>query len=149
MQFEGVALVGVIGGITMRGDRPGGYLGKLLVTLVCAAGTLQATELAAQDRIRQDQRNTQGNQATVPDTDNGSGNISFFATTESGFDSNLDNRFVSHGSPFDLIQLGGSGAYKATDSSAYSFYLSGRDYWYRDLDLSQRYDVDAAVGARY
>jgi hypothetical protein len=133
----------------MRGDRPGGYLGKLLVTLVCTAGTLHAGELAAQDRIRQDQRNTQGNQATVPDTDNGSGKISFFATTESGFDSNLDNRFVSHGSPFDLVQLGASGAYKATDSSAYSFYLGGRDYWYRDLDLSQRYDVDAAVGARY
>jgi Putative beta-barrel porin 2 len=130
----------------MRGHCPGGYLGKLLVAFVCAVGTLPADELAAQERGRQDQRS---NQDAPPDTGNGSGNVNFFATTESGFDSNLDNRFVSRGSQFELLQLGASGAYKPNDSSAYSFYLSGRDYWYKDLDPSQRYDVDAAVGARY
>lgn len=130
----------------MRGDGPGSNLGKLLIVLVCAVATLRAGDLAAQERERQDQRS---DQAPAPDTGNGSGNVSYFAATESGFDSNLDNRVASHGSPFDMIQLGANGAYKPNDSSAYSFYLSGRDYWYSDLAVSQRYDVDAAVGARY
>ena len=131
----------------MRGDCPGGNLGKLLVALLCAIGTLRAGDLAAQERERQDQRSN--NQVAAPDSGNGSGNVSYFAATESGFDSNLDNRVASHGSPFEMIQLGASGAYKPNDSSAYSFYLSGRDFWYNDLAVSQRYDVDAAVGARY
>lgn len=130
----------------MRGDCPGGNLPKVLFALICAAGTLGAGELAAQERERQEQPNRP---FAVPDTGSGAANVTVFATTESGFDTNLDNRFVPHGSPFELIQLGTSGAYKPTASSAYSFYLSGRDFWYSDLAPSQRYDVDAAVGARY
>lgn len=130
----------------MRGDCPGGNLHKLLIALICAVGTLGVGDLAAQERERQEQPSRP---VAVPDTGSGSGNVTFFAATEAGFDSNLDNLFVPHGSPFEMVQLGASGAYKPTDSSAYSYYLSGRDFWYNDLALSQRYDVDAAVGARY
>jgi Putative beta-barrel porin 2 len=130
----------------MRGDCPGGNLHKLVIALVCAVGTLGVGDLAAQERERQEQPNRA---VPAPDASGGSGNVTFFAATEAGFDSNLDNLFVPHGSPFELMQFGASGAYKPTDSSAYSFYASGRDFWYNDLAQPQRYDVDAAVGARY
>src|SRR5262249_25259839 len=129
----------------MRGDCPGGNLHKLLIA-ICAVGTLGVGSLAAQERERQDQPSRP---VAVPDTSNGSGNVTYFAATEAGFDSNLDNLVARRGSPFELMQFGASGAYKPTDSSAYSFYLSGRDFWYNDLAPAQRYDVDAAAGARY
>ena len=130
----------------MRGDCPGGNLHKLLIALVCAIGTLSVGDVAAQERERQEQPNRA---VPAPDAGGGSGNVTFFAATEAGYDSNLDNLFVPRGSPFELMQLGASGAYKPTDSSAYSFYVSGRDFSYNDLAPSQRYDVDAAAGARY
>jgi hypothetical protein len=130
----------------MRGDCPGGNLQKLLIALICAVGTLGVGDLAAQERERQDQPSRP---VAVPDASSGSGNVTFFAATEAGFDSNLDNLVARHGSPFEMTQFGASGGYKPTDSSAYSFYLSGRDFWYNDLAQSQRYDIDAAVGARY
>ena len=123
-----------------------GNLHKTLIALTCAVGVLVGSEkLAALERERQTQPNPP---AAAPET-NEAGGLGFFATTEGGFDSNLDNRFVSHASPFEMVQLGAKGAYKPTDSSAYSFYLSGRDSWYNDLAVSRRYDVDAAIGARY
>src|SRR5215468_5960402 len=85
----------------------------------------------------------------APEVSSTAGGVQFFAATQAGFDSNLDNRFVQRASPFEMLQLGASGSHKPTDSSAYSFYLSGRDFWYNTLDISQRYDIDAAVGARY
>jgi hypothetical protein len=101
--------------------------------------------LAAQERERQPQPSPQ----PAPEVGGAGGGVQFFAATQAGFDSNLDNRFLSRSSPFEMLQLGTSGSYKPTDSSAYSFYLSSRDFWYNNLDVSQRYDIDAAVGARY
>jgi len=141
-------------GVAVRSDR---FIADLhisdlrqqLVALVCAIGMLLSSggKLAAQVRERQAQPPTPSPGA--PDVSGTGGGVQFFAATQAGFDSNLDNRFVQRASPFEMLQLGASGSHKPTDSSAYSFYLSGRDFWYNTLDISQRYDIDAAVGARY
>lgn len=129
----------------MNPDRHHPDVREWLVALVCATGLLcGGGKLMAQERERQAQPS-----APPPASDTGSGGIGFFAATQGGFDSNLDNRVFSRASPFEMLQLGGRGSYKPDDSSAYSFYLSSRDFWYNNLDVSQRYDVDAAVGARY
>ena len=130
----------------MRPDRHLTDLRKLFIALISATGVLSGCgTLAAQERERQAQPSPQ----PAPETSGAGGGVQFFAATQAGFDSNLDNRFLSRSSPFEMLQLGTSGSYKPTDSSAYSFYLSSRDFWYNNLDVSQRYDIDAAVGARY
>ena len=130
----------------MRPDRHLAHLRKLFIALLSATGVLSGCgTLAAQERERQAQPSPQ----PAPETSGAGGGVHFFAATQAGFDSNLDNRFLSRPSPFEMLQLGTSGSYKPTDSSAYSFYLSSRDFWYNNLDVSQRYDIDAAVGARY
>jgi Putative beta-barrel porin 2 len=130
----------------MRRDCHVAGLRKPLIALICALGLLgTGDKLAAQERERQTQP---GAQTTAPDA-GAPGGVGFFAATQAGFDNNLDNRVASRASPFEMLQLGANGSYKPTDSSAYSFYLSGRDFWYNDLPVSQRYDIDAAVGARY
>ena len=127
----------------MRPDCLVPYLWNALMASVCAFGVLgSAGHAAAQERERQ----AQPAAPTAPDPN---GSVQFFAGTQGGFDTNLDNRFQSRASPFEMLQLGASGAYKPTDSSAYSFYVSGRDFWYNNLALSQRYDIDTAVGARF
>ena len=138
----------VFGGATVRPDRYIPDLRRSLVALVCAAAMLLLGSLApvaAQPRERAQPTAPPG----APEITSTAGGVQFFAATQAGFDSNLDNRFVWRPSPFEMLQLGASGGYKPTDSSAYSFYLSGRDFWYNTLDISQRYDVDAAAGARY
>lgn len=72
-----------------------------------------------------------------------------FVGTEGGYDSNLDNRLARTGSAYEMLQAGLTGDYKVSNTEAYSLYLRGRRYWYNDLDQPNRYDVDAAVGARY
>jgi Putative beta-barrel porin 2 len=136
-------------GITTRRDCHFAGLRKPLIALVCAISVLLGVgdKLAAQERERQAPPSAPPAPA-APDAGS-AGSVGFFAATQGGFDSNLDNRVASHGSPFEMFQLGANGSYKPTDSSAYSFYLSGRDFWYNDLAVQQRYDVDAAVGARY
>jgi hypothetical protein len=130
----------------MRPDRHLADLRKLFIALISATGVLSGCgTLAAQERERQAQPSPQ----PAPEVGGAGGGVQFFAATQAGFDSNLDNRFVSRPSSFEMLQLGTSGSYKPTDSSAYSFYLSSRDFWYNNLDVSQRYDIDAAVGARY
>jgi hypothetical protein len=130
----------------MRPDRHLADLRKLFIGLISATGVLSGCgTLAAQERERQAQPSPQ----PAPEVGGTGGGVQFFAATQAGFDSNLDNRFLSRPSPFEMLQLGTSGSYKPTDSSAYSFYLSSRDFWYNNLDVSQRYDIDAAVGARY
>jgi hypothetical protein len=130
----------------MRPDRHLADLRKLFIGLISATGVLSGCGmLAAQERERQAQPSPQ----PAPEVGGTGGGVQFFAATQAGFDSNLDNRFLSRPSPFEMLQLGTSGSYKPTDSSAYSFYLSSRDFWYNNLDVSQRYDIDAAVGARY
>jgi len=131
----------------MRPDRHLADLRKLFIALISATGVLcgGVGPLAAQLRDRQAQPSPQ----PAPEVGGAGGGVQFFAATQAGFDSNLDNRFLSRPSPFEMLQLGTSGSYKPTDSSAYSFYLSSRDFWYNNLDVSQRYDIDAAVGARY
>jgi hypothetical protein len=130
----------------MRPDRHLTDLRKLFIALISATGVLSGCgTLAAQERERQAQPSPQ----PAPEVGGAGGGVQFFAATQAGFDSNLDNRFLSRPSPFEMLQLGTSGSYKPTDSSAYSFYLSSRDFWYNNLDVSQRYDIDAAVGARY
>ena len=127
-------------------DRHLADLRKLFIALISATGVLSGCgTLAAQERERQAQPSPQ----PAPEVGGAGGGVQFFAATQAGFDSNLDNRFLSRPSPFEMLQLGTSGSYKPTDSSAYSFYLSSRDFWYNNLDVSQRYDIDAAVGARY
>ncbi|HMA72359.1 MAG TPA: outer membrane beta-barrel protein [Xanthobacteraceae bacterium] len=126
-------------------DRGHRDLQKLLVVLICMLGVLgSAGRLAAQVRER-----TQPNALPAAPEPGGGGGFGFFAATEGGYDTNLDNRVLSRASPFEMVQLGAKGSYKPDDLSAYSFYLSSRDFWYNDLPVSQRYDVDAAVGARY
>ena len=130
----------------MRPDRHLTDLRKLFIALIFATGVLSCCgTLAAQERERQAQPSPQ----PAPEVGGAGGGVQFFAATQAGFDSNLDNRFLSRPSSFEMLQLGTSGSYKPTDSSAYSFYLSSRDFWYNNLDVSQRYDIDAAVGARY
>jgi putative beta-barrel porin BBP2 len=130
----------------MRRDHCLADLRKLLIALISATGVVgDCGTLAAQERERQAQPSPQ----PPPEVGGAGGGVQFFAATQAGFDSNLDNRFLSRPSPFEMLQLGTSGSYKPTDSSAYSFYLSSRDFWYNSLDVSQRYDIDAAVGARY
>jgi hypothetical protein len=133
----------------MRRDCHFAGLREPLIALVCAISVLLGVgdKLAAQERERQAPPSAPPAPA-APDAGS-AGSVGFFAATQGGFDSNLDNRVASHGSPFEMFQLGANGSYKPTDSSAYSFYLSGRDFWYNDLAVPQRYDVDAAVGARY
>ena len=137
-------------GWAVRSDRNISGLRQPVVAIVCAVGTLLlggGGEIVAQVRERQAQPPTPT--PGTPDASGTGSGVQFFAATQAGFDSNLDNRFVSRPSPFEMLQLGASGSYKPTDSSAYSFYLSSRDFWYNTLDVSQRYDIDAAVGARY
>ena len=130
----------------MRPHRCVADLRKLSVALISAIGVVGGGgTLAAQERERQAQPSPQ----PAPEVSSAGSGVQFFAATQAGFDSNLDNRFLSRPSPFEMLQLGTSGSYKPTDSSAYSFYLSGRDFWYNTLGVSQRYDIDAAVGSRF
>lgn len=76
-------------------------------------------------------------------------NVELFAGTEVGYDSNLDNRVKARASRYEMLQGGMAGTIKASDSDSYSFYFRGRDYLYNDLHLSHRYDIDAALAARY
>lgn len=75
--------------------------------------------------------------------------IQLFVGAEGGYDSNLDNRVARQESPYEMLQAGLSGNFKVSDAEAYSLYLRGRNYWYNDLAQGNRYDIDAALGARY
>ncbi|MEQ1614078.1 MAG: outer membrane beta-barrel protein [Hyphomicrobiaceae bacterium] len=72
-----------------------------------------------------------------------------FIGAEAGYDTNLDQRVAKRESRYEMLQGGLSSTYKASDAESYSLYLRGRNYTYNDLDLSHRYDIDAALGARY
>lgn len=72
-----------------------------------------------------------------------------FIGVEGGYDSNLDQRVAKQGSRYEMLQGGLSSTYKASEDESYSLYLRGRNYTYNDLDLTHRYDVDTALGARY
>jgi hypothetical protein len=72
-----------------------------------------------------------------------------FIGTEAGYDTNLDQRVAKRESRYEMLQGGLSSTYKASASESYSLYLRGRNYAYDDLDISHRYDIDAALGARY
>jgi hypothetical protein len=130
----------------MRPDRLLSGLRKLFVALASVGGVLCVSVGPVSAQLRE--REAQPPPTPAPAT-GGAGGVQFFTATEAGFDSNLDNRFLSRPSSFEMLQLGANGSYKPNDSSAYSFYLSSRDFWYNALPVSQRYDVDAAVGARY
>lgn len=75
--------------------------------------------------------------------------VQLYVGVEGGYDSNLDNRVIRTGSAYEMLQAGLNGNFKVTEQESYSLSLRARNYWYNDLNLSDRYDVDAAVGARY
>ena len=75
--------------------------------------------------------------------------IQLFFGAEGGYDSNLDNKVAKEASRYEMIQAGLTGNFKASDTESYTLYARGRNYWYNDLDVSNRYDVDVALGARY
>lgn len=88
--------------------------------------------------------------APAPPPSDTQNSTEYFVGSEVGYDSNLDQRIrLKEPSRYEMVQAGVSGAYKASDIASYSLYLRGRQFWYNDLELSNRYDIDAAMGARY
>ena len=115
-----------------------------LVLIGTAASFASSGSIAQQRSTRADKVQTlSGAQpSSVP-------GIQLFAGAEGGYDSNLDNRVARVGSPYEMLQAGLNGNFTVSGSESYSLFVRGRNYWYNDLALSNRYDIDAALGARY
>ena len=104
---------------------------------------------ASNNALAQQRSSSQDQPAAPAATASAVPGIQIFVGAEGGYDSNLDNRVARKGSPYEMLQAGLSGNWKLSDSESYSLYVRGRNYWYNVLDLSNRYDIDAALGARY
>jgi hypothetical protein len=72
-----------------------------------------------------------------------------FAGAEGGYDSNLDNRVASHSSHYEMLQVGATARYVESPDAIYSFNFRGRNYWYGNLETSDRYDIDVGLGATF